>query len=373
MSLATVASAWVGPRDPPTSDPLAPGSRVVHDGGRTMGPTTFHLSCTAGFESVVGRALRADLSSLARLDEESGRLRLEAPPQVAAVLRDLPYLSVALEELAVTRYRGMDSALRSLGGALGGRSRPPVVRSARTFRLRVSDAGRLARVDPRARDALERAVSRWGRLQPAPRGGDLELWVTHRRDAPDVHLSVRFDVPRVAKVPRGALRPEVAGALVRVEEPAPHERVLDPFAGSGAIPVARARYPHRSIVASDVDRATAAALRQLHPSVRAARADVHDLRTLRELVDGGAVERIITDPPWGTYEGAPVDVLDIHRALWAAGDDLLAPAGSLTVLTGAADDARSALTDSDLVETGALPVLVNGKKATVLTLRHPDG
>ena len=337
-----------------------------------MHTTTFHLSCAAGFEAVVGQALRSDLSALARLDEESGRLRLEAPPQVAAVLRDLPYLSVALEELAVARYRGMDLALRSLAGALNGRSRPPVVRAARTFRLRVSDGGRLVRVDPGARETLERAVSRWGRLQPEPRGGDLELWVTHRRDAPDVDLSVRFDVPDVAKVPAGALRPELAGALVRVEEPEPHERVLDPFAGSGAIPFARARYPHRSIVATDVDGAKAAALRRLHPRVRSARVDVRHLRALRDLVDGHAVERIITDPPWGVYDGAPVDALDIHRALWALGDDLLAPGGSLTVLTGAADDARSALTDSDLVETAALPVLVNGKKATVLTVRHPD-
>lgn len=337
-----------------------------------MHTTTFHLSCAAGFEAVVGQALRSDLSALARLDEESGRLRLEAPPQVAAVLRDLPYLSVALEELAVARYRGMDVALRSLAGALNGRSRPPVVRAARTFRLRVSDGGRLVRVDPGARETLERAVSRWGRLQPEPRGGDLELWVTHRRDAPDVDLSVRFDVPDVAKVPAGALRPELAGALVRVEEPEPHERVLDPFAGSGAIPFARARYPHRSIVATDVDGAKAAALRRLHPRVRSARVDVRHLRALRDLVDGRAVERIITDPPWGIYDGAPVDALDIHRALWALGDDLLAPGGSLTVLTGAADDARSALTDSDLVETASLPVLVNGKKATVLTVRHPD-
>jgi hypothetical protein len=337
-----------------------------------MRATTFHVSCAAGFESVVGRALRSDLSDLARLEETSGRLRLEAQPQVAAVLRDLPYLSVALEELAVTRYRGMDTALRSLARALDGRSRPPVVRAARTFRLRVSDAGRLVRVGPGAREALERAVSRWGRLQPEPRGGDLELWVTHRRDAPDVDLSVRFDVPDVAKVPAGALRPEVAGALVRVEEPEPHERMLDPFAGSGAIPYARARYPHRSIVATDVDGAKAAALRRLHPGVRAARVDVHDLRALRDLVDGRAVERIITDPPWGVYEGAPVDALDIHRALWAVGDDLLTPGGSLTVLTGAADDARSALTDSDLVETASLPVLVNGKKAMVLTVRHLD-
>jgi 23S rRNA G2445 N2-methylase RlmL len=338
-----------------------------------MRTTTFHLSCAAGFESVVGRALRSDLSALARLEEESGRLRLEAPPQVAAVLRDLPYLSVALEELAVTGYRGMDVALRSLAGALAGRSRPPAVRSARTFRLRVSDAGRLVRVEPRAREALERAVAHWGRLTPEPRGGDLELWVTHRRDSPGVDLSVRFDAPGVGRVPPGALRPEVAGALVRVEEPSPSERVLDPFAGSGAIPVARARYPFRAIVASDVDGAAAAALRRVHPRVRAARADIHDLRALRNLVDGGAVERIITDPPWGMYEGAPIDALDIHRALWAAGDELLAPGGSLTVLTGAPDDARAALTDSDLVETGALPVLVNGKKATVLTVRHPDG
>jgi hypothetical protein len=337
-----------------------------------MHTTTFHLSCAAGFEAVVGRALRSDLSALARLDEASGRLRLEAPPQVAAVLRDLPYLSVALEELAVARYRGMDLALRSLAGALNGRSRPPVVRAARTFRLRVSDGGRLVRVGPGARETLERAVSRWGRLRPEPRGGDLELWVTHRRDAPDVDLSVRFDVPDVAKVPAGALRPELAGALVRVEEPEPHERVLDPFAGSGAIPFARARYPHRSIVATDVDGAKAAALRRLHPRVRSARVDVRHLRALRDLVDGHAVERIITDPPWGMYDGAPVDALDICRALWALGDDLLTPGGSLTVLTGTADDARSALTDSDLVETASLPVLVNGKKATVLSVRHPD-
>ena len=101
------------------------------------------------------------------------------------------------------------------------------------------------------------------------------------------------------------------------------------------------------------------------------RVDVRHLRALRDLVDGRVVERIITDPPWGIYDGASRRARHPPGA-WALGDDLLAPGGSLTVLTERLDDARSALTDSDLVETASLPVLVNGKKATVLTVRHPD-
>ena len=99
--------------------------------------------------------------------------------------------------------------------------------------------------------------------------------------------------------------------------------------------------------------------------------DVRHLRALRDLVDGRTVERIITDPPWGIYDGA-ASTRSTSTGRVGAGRR---PAGAGRLAHGAhrgADDARSALTDSDLVETASLPVLVNGKKATVLTVRHPD-
>jgi predicted RNA methylase len=334
----------------------------------------FHLSVAAGFEAVVARALADDVPGLTVTEAPSALVRATAPADAGRRLAKQPYLSVVLQELAVRPFGRMDRAVSRLADDLSGQPVPAPVRRFDRFRLRIADEGRLTAVDPHARAALERQVTAWSGMRPAPRGGGVEIWVTHRRDEPDVMLGIRLDAPTSGRPPQGALRPEVAAALVRVVPPGDADRVADPFAGSGAIPVQRARYPHGGLVAADVDPAAVAGLRALQRSgslgspVRVARLDVRDAREVRQVLGEGAVDRVLTDPPWGQFRGAPADVVPLYRALGAALATAVAPGGLAVVLTGAPEAARGAMLAGDGTEREAFPVLVNGKKAEVLVV-----
>ncbi|MGH3850976.1 MAG: TRM11 family SAM-dependent methyltransferase, partial [Pseudonocardiaceae bacterium] len=251
---------------------------------------------------------------------------------------------------------------------------PAPLRRARTFRTRIAESGQLVKVNDQVARSLELSVAAWCGLQADRRGGDVELWVTHRRGEERVSLAVRLDRARSQVTPKGALRPEVAAALVRVVPPRSEDVVLDPFAGSGAIPVERARYPYRQLIAADIDPASVRSLKALarrgalglRPHVE--RVDVADI--IRGLLYA-KVDRVITDPPWGIFR-ADADLTGLYRSMWATIDALLAPNGLAVVLTAATEEARMALSGTDLVEKATLPVLINGKKATVLAIARPS-
>jgi 23S rRNA G2445 N2-methylase RlmL len=209
-----------------------------------------------------------------------------------------------------------------------------------------------------------------------PRGGGVEIWVTHRRDEPDVVLGVRLDAPPAGRPAPGALRTEVAAALVRVVPPGAGDRVADPFAGSGAIPVQRARYPHAEIVAADLDPTAVAGLGTLArrgalgAHARVARLDVRDAGAVRRVLGEGAVDRVLTDPPWGRFGGAPADVVPLYRSLGEALAAVVAHGGLAVVLTGAPGAAGDALLAGGGTARGGFPVLVNGTKAEVLVVAY---
>jgi 23S rRNA G2445 N2-methylase RlmL len=89
----------------------------------------------------------------------------------------------------------------------------------------------------------------------------------------------------------GALHPPLARALVRLAQP--RRSLLDPFCGTGTIPIeAKLADPALAVSGSDLDPAAARA------NVRAAGIDVairqRDAGSARE-----AVETVVTNPPWG--------------------------------------------------------------------------
>lgn len=102
---------------------------------------------------------------------------------------------------------------------------------------------------------------------------------------------------RVTEVP-AASHPTVAAALAYVAGAKPTDRVWDPFVGSGAELVERARLgPYASLIGSDLDEeALAAARSNFDAAGLTARLERGDARTH----DAGTVDLIITNPPLGS-------------------------------------------------------------------------
>ncbi|MGE5184907.1 MAG: HEAT repeat domain-containing protein [Acidobacteriota bacterium] len=191
----------------------------------------------------------------------------------------------------------------------------------------------------------------WDVLVDEP-GRALEL-VPRRADDP------RFSW-RVAEVP-AASHPTVAAALARVGGARPGDRVWDPFVGSGAELVERARLgPYRSLHGSDLDDAALAAARaNLDAAGLAADLARADARTHAP----GPVDLILTNPPLGSR--VRVDAGALLAAALPHFARQLAPGGRLVWITPAAKQTGRAAERAGLRCTRALPVDLGGVHGTL--------
>lgn len=169
----------------------------------------------------------------------------------------------------------------------------------------------------------------------------------------------------------GELRPELAHVLCVAARLSASHTVVDPFAGHGAIALEAVRgFGCRSVHASDIELDPA---RRRHDSI-----DWHaaDARALAYLHDA-AVDRIITDPPWGHHALDPA-IAELYTGFAAEALRVLRPDGLLVVLTGLTDaadafataresnpDARTTLFEP----LGSWNVLVSGRSASILKYR----
>jgi tRNA G10 N-methylase Trm11 len=151
--------------------------------------------------------------------------------------------------------------------------------------------------------------------------------------------------------------------------------MLDPFAGHGALPAARARLPYNMIFAIEADAALVAELKGRKkdgrlPERKKAPLIVRqgDARRLESL-DESFVDAVVTDPPWGLYDRGQTDLPGLYRAVADELARVLKPGGRLVMLLGRGEATaalRAHAPARGLRETAAYDILVSGKKATAV-------
>jgi tRNA G10 N-methylase Trm11 len=231
----------------------------------------------------------------------------------------------------------------------------------------LSNANELVAGDRLAVARLSGAIEAATGLSFNGRSGDAEFWAMTRSGG-DSYLGKRVSRHNTVRdLPAGALRPELAALLCLISEPQAADVFLDPFAGSGAIPVARARWPYNMIFASDSDEAKMEALKR-----RARTGDEVKVRknspfiarpgdaTALERIEDGFVDTVVTDPPWGQFDTAIKDVEGLYRAVMREMVRVVKSGGAIVMLLG----------DRDLAGHLGREILVSGKKAIVVKWRR---
>jgi tRNA G10 N-methylase Trm11 len=190
------------------------------------------------------------------------------------------------------------------------------------------------------------------------------VWLI-RRAALDVSLLATKFAKRSYRPARGELRPEISAGLARIEPVRGATLVIDPFAGSGAIGRACRDVGAKIVWLNDIRRQKTTV--QASAGVRWTHADFRELD-----VAAGSVAAVVTDPPWGVFEDVREGVDALYGEIGSAAYQWLAPGGALVLLTGAPESAVDRLLGSDHLRIELeLPVLVNGRKATVIRARKP--
>lgn len=230
-----------------------------------------------------------------------------------------------------------------------------------SFRVMFSEQNKLTSVEKEYREAYERAI----RVRSNRETPDTELTILRRSNGCALML---LRLTRPTHVKKGELSPAVAACMAYLARPEEGGRFIDPFAGSGAIGVARmALGRSKRIFLSDIDSAVVTKLRKRIPG----RAEIERLDALRltDRFDGGEFTEIACDPPWGLYRPLDTDPADFNRRLVENLEYVLAPYGMCVVLTALKTEFASAVKKSGLDMLERFDILVNGKKAAIFVLR----
>lgn len=144
--------------------------------------------------------------------------------------------------------------------------------------------------------------------------------------------------------------------LCLISEPNKEDIVLDPFAGSGAIGMARKNYPYQKTISGDQNPANAS-IKKLNAL------DLEDFKN-------NSVSKIITDPPWGISIGKDLDLNDFYSKMLQEFSRVLKPRGLLITLIGQKELFENVLRKSpnfSLVKR--YNILVSGKKAAIYKIK----
>ena len=256
----------------------------------------------------------------------------------------------------------------------------------KTFRLRFSAANVFTSVNKNLMANVEHQISAQTGLKPDRLGGDTEFWFLTRSDG-YACFALRMTKKQSTEkyLEKGELRPEFVTLLAAFAEmsaplPAATEGtvpvILDPFAGHGGI-VKRlsAMYPKARILSSEIEGELAAKIKGCR------QCDATKLSFIQD----SSIDWVITDPPWGFWQG---DLRDDGK-LKALYDGMLKelfritkPGSALCILTAAKEVFEESFNGSSFAavsENHNAPlkgtdirtdVLVNGKKAAVYSWKR---
>jgi predicted RNA methylase len=328
----------------------------------------YYVQFTAGTAGLVRDALAARLDRLTIGYADDSAMILDSvttPATVAAI----PFLKNAFVVVAATERGDLAKSVVRLGHGLRRNQFPSLSERSDRFRLMAHLDGALVPIEPRARAGLERVVARHTGARVEPRGMGQEYWVIGRQGMPELLFAARLPKPPRTPTAKGAIASELAAMLVAASQPTAEDRFLDPFGGSGALVVARAALPARSLAYSDLDleRHRRALTAQLPGRLRV-RLLAEDALTLPSIADG-TVDVIVTDPPWGEHEDLGGPFGDFAAAIGESFARVLHPArGRYVVLVNRrnAEVMADALAAAGVRATARHDILVNGHPATVL-------
>ena len=243
----------------------------------------------------------------------------------------------------------------------------------KSFRLVTSRQNQLVSVDKALLMRLERELARRSGMKVDRSRPDTEFWLLSRSEGRSYFLKRLSRHTAYDKLLHpGELHPEVAFLLCYLTKPLHTDVVADPFCGYGAIPKERCkRFPFQKLFAFDVSESALLLTRKALPDRETILAQKQDLFTLTqdrpELC--GAVDAIITDPPWGLYEDVPGGLSEFYQKMLAAFSAMLKPGGRAAVLTARNEEFLGAVrAEPGFSLQRELHILVSGKKCGMYLL-----
>lgn len=246
-----------------------------------------------------------------------------------------------------------------------------------SFRVIASKENQLVSVNKPLVERVENLFKTRLHLQRVDRSKpDIEIWFLWRNEG------YGFVGLRLTRTPnyektlhKGELRPKLANLMCLASKPSPNDVFLDPFAGFGSIPIERVKaFPYKQVIASEKEPQTFKILenkiRKVRKKITIGKWNALDLVSLKD----SSINKIVTDPPWGIFNGQNVDLDDFYTRMLKEFDRLLKPGGLMVVLMAQKDlfeQVLGKLPQFDLLKK--YDTLVSGKKASIYKMKKNLG
>lgn len=239
-----------------------------------------------------------------------------------------------------------------------------------TFRVRFSKENQFSKVDKNCSKRAELHVEQLTDLRIDRVAPTTEVWYIIRSEAIGFYCQLISKRDATEKtLNTGELRPEFAYLLCCCASIDSKSIVCDPFCGYGAIPQQLIEsFGVKKVFASDIDKACISRLRKKALSKHSAlNLDVSDALNLREMADD-TVDAVITDPPWGFYERID-NIEDFYVKMLHELLRITKKSGVIVILSARKQELIHACCTCQISIVEQVNTLVNGKKATVFTIR----
>lgn len=243
----------------------------------------------------------------------------------------------------------------------------------KSFRVLVSHANNLKSVDNSLLTQVENKIRSVTGLFVNRQKPDIQFWILERSEGV-TYFALRYT--QLAKEDKnradGELRPQIAYLLARMSEPQERELFLDPFCGSGAIPLARLKMSKTGLIlASDINESLVEQLKEKVKRIGAKDKMVVKCADALHLdrYNAESIHKIVSDPPWGFYEHI-YDIHGFYRGMLLEMNRILKVGGKLVLLVANPQLFLSVLSsiDTNLTIEGQYDILVSGKQASIFKL-----
>ncbi len=238
---------------------------------------------------------------------------------------------------------------------------------AQTFRVIVSEGGRLQSAPDKSLTRMEEIVTQATGMLPDRARPGVELWAMVRQNG-EAYLLLRLSRVSAAEreLPPGALRPDFCALLAALSGAGKGSAAIDPFAGHGGIARALAARG-ANVHCGDSDPRLAQELIAWARRTRGAAAERWDALALP--MEAGTCDVAVTDPPWGDFAPLPMPPQEFMSAVARELARVLKPAACAVVVTSLSRQAEAAFQAQGFA-VQSHDVLVNGKKAGVVVARR---
>ena len=243
----------------------------------------------------------------------------------------------------------------------------------KTFRVIASKENQFISVDRFLLNKIESKIRFLTGLRTNRSLPDVEFWFLARSEGYGffgMRLTRHQDLAK--SLQKGELRPEFANILNLLSEPSKGDVFLDPFTGSGAIPIERSKqFSFARIIAGDNDLTV---IKKLKERIKGKnmRLDVSRLDALRlSDLENLSVDKIVTDPPWGHFSNIDLNLKDFYGQMLDSFYRVLKNNGLAIVVVGdreLLEEVLNTLSHRFLL-LDKYYTLVSGRKAGVYKIR----